>query len=144
MIDREKLDELYDTLSQAAFDLLQQNGEFFPIGAVIRGDDIDLVAFDAGEEHPASQDVIDGLTEVFKGEAARGAISASAIAFDGRVRSQDTGKPTDAVIVRLRAAGYATDVFTPYDLQTRGLFKKTRTLQAGQAGASEGAQDVFV
>ncbi|MFL0357635.1 hypothetical protein ACI5KX_14315 [Erythrobacter sp. GH1-10] len=144
MIDRDKLDELYDSVVQMASSLLEKNGEFFPIGATVGVDGtVTHVGFHNGDEHPESQAVIDGLTAIHKQQAASGEILASAIAFDVRVRSPETGDAVDAVMTRIRAADYARDVVLPYTLRTSGLFKKSRSLEVGQPSASEGEQDVF-
>ena len=139
-----KLDELYSVMVEMAFALLEKNGEFFPIGAVVSLDSaIQHVATYDGDEHPESQMVIDQLTQLFCGQANEGAILASAIAFDARLRSPETGEAVDAIMIRLRAKDYARDVAMPYELRTSGFIRKTREVEAGQASASEGRQDIF-
>jgi hypothetical protein len=144
MVERNKLDELFDVAVSSAFALLEKNGEFFPLGASIAPDGTvgQLAVFD-GDEHPESQTVINGLTQAFGQQAAEGAILASAISFDARVRSPETGEAVDAIITRIRAKEYARDIAVPYTLRTKGLFKKVHTVEQGQATASEGQQDIF-
>ena len=145
MVDREKLDELFGTVTDMAAMLLEKNGEFFPIGAVVRANgDIEHVAIHDGDEQPQSQTVIENLTKLFRDQAAKGIIVASAVGFDATVRSPETGAATDAIVTRITAMGYARDVNLPYSLTVKGLFRKIRTVAQGQPSASEGAQDVFV
>ena len=144
MEDRAKLDDFYGTMLDMACMLLEKHGEFIPIGAVLNNDgEIQLVAVDDGDDRPQSQTVIEGLTEVFRSQAAQGEIAASAIALDATVRSPETGVATDAIVTRIRAPGYTRDVATPYTLETKGFLRKTRTVAIGTASASEGDQDVF-
>lgn len=144
MVDRNKLDELYEKMVDQTFALLEKNGEFFPIGAVVKldGETRDVITYD-GREQPESQTVIDELTQVFQEQALAGEIIASAIAFDARIRSSETGKAVDTIITRIRATGYARDVAMPYLLKTSGIFKKTYAIEGGQASASAGEQDIF-
>ncbi len=145
MLDKDKLDELFDNLIQFALSLLERNGEFFPIGStVMPNGEIRPVAVYDGDERPESQTVIDQLTVIFQQQADEGTILASAIAFDARIRSSQSGEISDAIVTRIRARDYARDVSLPYRLETKGLFKKTRTLGIGEVSASEGAQDVFL
>ena len=144
MTDRAKLDELYGAVVDMACKLLEQNGEFIPIGAVLDHDgQVQFVAVDDGDDRPQSQAVIQSLTEVFRAQAAQGTIAASAIALDATVRSPETGAGTDAIVTRIRAPGYTRDVATPYTIETKGFLRKTRTVSTGAASASEGDQDVF-
>lgn len=144
MIDKDRLDDLFDHALSSAMALLEKNGEFFPLGASIGSDgQVGLLASYDGDDHPESQTVIDGLTSALRQQASEGAILASAIAFDARVRSPETGEAVDAVITRIRAKDYARDIAVPYQLHTKGLFKKTRSIAQGQATASEGEQDIF-
>lgn len=145
MIDRDKLDELFDALANSALSLLEANGEFYPIGAVIAADrQIRFVQAHEGDEHPESQAVIDDLTKVFKGMVADEGILASAISFDARITSPDIGEAVDAIVTRIRAKDYARDVSIPYHLKTSGLFRKNRLLECGEPSASEGSQDIFI
>ena len=143
-IDRAKLDELYGVICDMAFFLLEKNGEFFPIGAVVDASgEIRHVAIYDGEEHPDSNQVIAGLTEHFQQQASDGAILASAIAADVKVRPSPDAAPTDAVLVRLRSSDFARDAVQPYAIETSGIFKKTRKIVQGNPTANAAEQDVF-
>jgi len=125
--------------------LLEQNGEFFPLGAVVGQDgEVAHVAVQGEDEHPESQTVIEELTGLFRSRAAEGAILASVVAFDARVRPSADSPPVDAIVCRIRAADYARDVVTPYSISTSGLFRKTRKVDTMVPSASEGRQDVFI
>lgn len=143
-VDNEKLDELFGAAVDMAVFLLEQNGEFFPIGAVVDQDGaVSYVAIESEEDQPESKAVIQELTKLFTERAAEGSILASVIAFDARVRPYPDAAPVDAIVSRIRAPGYARDVITPYSITTSGLFRKKRKVETGPASASEGQQDIF-
>jgi len=81
-------------------DLLTQFGEFYPLAAAInKNDEIVQVGVDVGEEHPPSTKVIAELKAGLKQAALIGDYTCIAIFYDVKVKSQETGQPTDAIAV---------------------------------------------
>lgn len=144
MSDKAKLDELFGAVIDMAAFLLEQNGEFFPIGAVLdREGQVTYVAIESEGEQQESQAVIAELTSMLRGRAGEDSIAASAVAFDARVRPSPDAPPVDAVVARIRAPDYARDIVTPYVISTSGLFRKKRKVETSPSTASEGEQDIF-
>jgi hypothetical protein len=92
------LNALKDTLYPIAKKMLAEHGEFFPCGAFVKLDgEIVHCAFSDGDEHPASQKVIDMLTAKFGELASRREIRAAGICFDVRVATKDRPQKLDAL-----------------------------------------------
>jgi hypothetical protein len=136
--ERDDLDALLNSLLPFAQDMLRKHGEFLPFGAVMTTDGaIGLVAGDAGEEHPPSQEVIDLLADGMRARAEAGEITAAGICFDVRLRTPD-GKATDAIQVSLEhRAGDAASVLMPY---SKGRFTG---LKFGELSSAPGERRVF-
>lgn len=144
-VAREKLDELYQAAVDMAGFLLEQAGEFFPIGCVVTSSgEVTHVAIHDGDEHPDVQQVMDGLQQLFRKQAADGEIVASALAIGIRARRAAEDPPTDAICVRLRSADFCRDAIVPYTLKSSGFFRKTRTVEMGEAWAQAAEQDIFL
>ncbi|MEM8919293.1 MAG: hypothetical protein AAGE37_10580 [Pseudomonadota bacterium] len=143
-ISNDKLDDLFATGQNAAEHLLAENAEFYPIGHIIGSDgEIRMVAVDIGQENPESQIVIDQFEAIFLEQAKAGAILASAVSYDARIQDPQSGEPTDAVITKIRAHGYARNVIVPYEIKTSGIIKKKRELKFGQTLAMEDQNEIF-
>ena len=119
------LDALLNTLLPLAKELLAKQGEFFPFAAAMRADgQIVHVAAHDGDEHPASQQVIDNLVRALRPQAEGGAIRAAGICLDARVEPPGQSNKTDAVAMRLEhATGEAVQVFVPYRKTWLGKYK---------------------
>ncbi len=144
MPSQDQLDDLYSACLDMAAALLEKNGEFYPIAFELTADgQIAAVAVMEEGENPPSQQVIDSLLYVLRERAASGAIAASAMAVDIRVRRNPDDVPTDAVQVRLRAADYARDVIAPYTIATSGLLRKKRKLHLDTPYAKAAENEIF-
>jgi hypothetical protein len=96
--------------------LLAEHGEFYPYAmAMAKDGKVVAVAATTAGDHPASQDVIEGLVASLRAGASKGEYKASAVFFDVRVQQPSKKEKTDAVQVSLEhIAGYCVDVFFPY------------------------------
>jgi hypothetical protein len=115
------LNALKNVLLPVAKRMLTEHGEFFPTGVVMNldGEIVNCSALESGDEHPASQAVIDVLTENLRELASRGDIRAAGICCDVRVATQEHPEKVDAVQFALEHAnGESVDVFLPYDLDS--------------------------
>ncbi|MBC2776592.1 hypothetical protein [Parasphingopyxis marina] len=143
-VNQEQLDALYAAGLDMAEALLARNGEFFPFAHYISPQgEITALAVHDGDEHPESAAVIASLQEKLKGMAGRGEAIASAISANVAVRKPDDGGRTDAVLVQLRAEGYARDAVMPFALSGGGLFRKAQTVEMGQPFAQEAENEIF-
>lgn len=143
-LSQDQMDELYSTCLDAAANLLEKNGEFFPIAFEWdAGGQIRAVAVMEEEDHPPSQQVIDSLLYVLREHAASGQIIASAMAVDIRVRREPGKSPIDAVQVRLRGIDYVRDVIVPYTVESSGFFRRKRALHFDAPYAQAAENDVF-
>jgi hypothetical protein len=134
--------EQCETLMNEAIDfaevLLNKNGEFFPFGKAMDADGniVSVAAYD-GDEHSPSQEVIDMLKAGFRSCGQKGEYIACALAYDVRVRSQESGDPVDAVAIDLdNVNDYSVTVFFPYSMQNgEAVF--------GSISAQQGDNDIF-
>ena len=111
------LNELLNGLLPMAQMLLQKQGEFYPIGAIMLSDgEIRHVgAKIEGDDHPPSQSLIDLLTERFRKEAAKGKLRAAGICYDVLTIPPGKDRKQDAICCGLEhCLGETVDVFTPY------------------------------
>lgn len=137
MTPKEDCEILLNSILPIAEKLLEKNGEFYPVGAVLKSDDTTAMTsvFD-GAEFPDSNAVIDGLIEAHRKSALNGEIKVSGIAWNGSVSTE--GKARDAIIVSLEhKSGYSVIVGRTYKI---GMFKKIRF---GEIFAQSGRHDVF-
>lgn len=119
------LDLLFDHLIKLAQKLLQDQGGFLPVGAVVEADgQVRYVAAMDDQEYPGAQPLLDALTAEFRSMAASGAIRASGICFDVLVGPDSDAPKRDAIQCRLEHSnGEAIDVFTPYSKDLSGSFR---------------------
>jgi hypothetical protein len=106
------LDRLADATIAAARNFLDRNGEFIPFPMAIKADgELALIGLQQPEtpEVPLSQDVIDGIVDLFRDR--RDSIRALAIGADVRLAGEDL----DAIEVRLEhREGVSLSVLVPY------------------------------
>ncbi|HEY5320421.1 MAG TPA: hypothetical protein VIJ76_06065 [Galbitalea sp.] len=106
------LDRLADATIAAARNFLDRNGEFIPFPMAIKADgELALIGLQQPEtpQIPLSQDVIDGIIELFRDR--RDSIRALAIGADVRLAGEDL----DAIEVRLEhREGVSLSVLVPY------------------------------
>jgi|SRR5580698_8124242 hypothetical protein len=119
------LDLLFDHLIKLAQKLLQDQGGFLRIGAVVEADgQVRYVAAMDDKEHPGAQPLLNALTAEFRSMAASGAIRASGICFDVMVAPNSDAPKRDAIQCRLEHSnGEAIDVFSPYSKDLSGSFR---------------------
>ncbi|RYD96701.1 MAG: hypothetical protein EOP50_06370 [Sphingobacteriales bacterium] len=96
----EDLNLLLQYLVGFGSDLLEQYGEFFPVGAYLdlTGEVVPLAVYD-GEDKPDAEMVIGRLQQEFYERVQKGNAMAWAVAFDARVQSEEYPEGTDAVVV---------------------------------------------
>ena len=132
------LDELLNAILSMAETLLTKNGEFYPIGAMMFSDgEIRYVAAGVeGDEHPASQTLIDIFTENFQKEASEGKLRAAGIGYDALTVPPGKVEKQDAICCSLEhCLGEAVNVFRPYtkkedcSLKFEEIFVADRTPQ---------------
>lgn len=109
------LDLLFDHLTKLAQKLLQENGGFLPLGAVVETDgQVRYIAAMNEKEYPGAQPLLDIFTAEFRSMAASGAIRASRIYFDVLVAPDRDVPKRDAIQCRMEHSnGEALDVFMP-------------------------------
>src|ERR1700722_3566006 len=132
------LNELLNALLLMAERLLKEQGEFYPIGAIMLSDgEIRHIGGRIeGNDHPPSQSLIDLLTETFQKEAAKGNLRAAGISYDVLTVPPGKDQKQDAICCSLEHCfGEVVDVFKPYarrgdgTLQFGDIFAAKRTSQ---------------
>lgn len=105
--------------------MLSKYHEFYPFGGTMSVDGkIAQVGSSTGEEHPASQPLIDLLEKGFRDGAKRHLYKATAIVVDVRMIPPGKKEKQDAVEVRLdHVSGYTVRVVFPYALSPKGDLK---------------------
>ena len=134
--DRRQLDDLLDAMLPFAHQMLDKHGEFYPFGAAMRRDGtVNMVAGDAGSEHPPSDQMMDLLRRRMRSKQQE--YLAVGLCYDVRVRARAEGETTDAICVSLEhREGRAVDVFEPYT-------KRGATVEYGSLFAQQGQRLVF-
>ncbi len=96
--------------------MVSEEGSFNPFGAIMDTDGaIQWVAADSGEEFPASQVLIDVLTDTFKGMAASGDIRAATICYDALAVPPGETVKADAIGFALEhLSGESVTALIPY------------------------------
>jgi len=135
---KDEAQQLMDSVLPFAEQMLNKHGEFVPYGGVMKSNgEIISVAGTDGEEQPKSTDIIQILQDGFRNEAENGNYKATAIVYDVRVRSPETGDPSDAIAIALdHKSGYSVVVLLPYTLENGQL-------EYGQISAQAGENSVF-
>ena len=116
------LDELLNAVVSTAQMLLKEQGEFYPIGAMMLADgEIRTVGL-ADEHYPQAH--IDLLTETFQKEAAKGKLRAAATCLDVLTVPPGKDQKQDAIFCGLEhCLGESLDAFIPYFRTTDGNFQ---------------------
>jgi hypothetical protein len=130
--------QLADTLLPFAEKMLSGAGEFYPFGALMKTDGkiVQAGAYN-GKEQPTSQQLLDLLRGAFRAQAAKGAIIASAVAFDVRVVPPGGTEKMDAVEIELdHRDNYSVIVFFPYVIEHGSV-------QFCPAFANKGSNGIF-
>lgn len=119
---KEECEDLMNSAVPFARQMLAQHREFFPYGEAMTADgQIVAIAGDTGEEHPASQAVIDVLEKGFQEGARVGRYKATALVVDMRVVPPGKDVKQDAIAVRLdHRDGYSVVVVFPYSIAAGG------------------------
>jgi hypothetical protein len=120
------LNDLLNAVVSMAQMLLKEQGEFYPIGAIMLADgEIRHVGGKIeGDDHPQSQSLIDLLTESFQEEAAKGKLRAAAICFDAMTVPPGKDQKQDAIFCALEhCLGESVDAFMPYVRTGDGNFQ---------------------
>ena len=125
---QDDLDGLLNAVLPFAEQSIARHGEMYPFGAAVTAaGELKMLAVDPGAgEHPASQDVLDGLYV----RARQSQDEHRAVAFAADVKANGS----DALRVELEHLEGTTLVLLPY---TRSRFKKTVTLGQMSSGVGE-------
>jgi len=119
---KEECEVLMSSALPFAHQMLVQHREFFPYGeAMAPNGQIIAIAGDTGEEHPASQAVIDVFEKGLQEGARNGKYKATALVVDMRVIPPGKDVKQDAIAVRLdHRDGYSVVVLFPYAIGVGG------------------------
>ncbi len=110
------LDKILNMLLAFAQRMLTKHGEFHPFAASMNNDGhVAPVGGYTGDEHPASQEVIDLLVDGLRQRANQGEIKAAGICLDVRIIPPGETEKVDAICAQLEHEnGEAADVYLPY------------------------------
>ena len=135
---KDEAQELMDSVLPFAEQMLNKHGEFIPYGGAMKSNgEIISVAGTDGEEQPKSANITEILQDGFRNEAKNGTYKATAIVYDVRIRSPETGDASDAIAIALdHKSGYSVVVLLPYTLENGQL-------EYGQISAQAGENSVF-
>ena len=135
------LDNLLNAILPFAQQMLAKHGEFYPFGSAMTNSG-EIVAQGAALEsndHPASQPLIELMTQAFRKQALAGQIRAAGICYDVRTIPPGESVKTDAICVTLESnTGQCVSVFVPYK---KGWFGK---IKYGELFASKIDAQIFV
>lgn len=123
----QQLHELLTYCMQFAELMLRDAGEFYPFGATTGLDgQVRAVGGSDGTERPDPREIFAMLGESFAAEAGAGSILGAALAANVDVPADYEAPYPDALRVHLEAPGFSRQVYVPYKLSLKGLFRKSR------------------
>jgi hypothetical protein len=140
MTPKEECEALMNALVPFAQQMLSKHREFYPFGGTMSVEGkIAQTASSTGEEHAASQPLIDLLEKGFRDGAKRHLYKATAILVDVRTTPPGKKEKQDAVEVRLdHVSGYSVRVVFPYAFSPKG------DLELAPPFAAPGEGKIFV
>lgn len=110
--------------------ILEAHGEFHPFGAMVdSAGQVVAAAASTGEEHPNSQDLYKLLVEGLRDEIVKGRAIAIAVAVNVTIPEEYSPNHNDGVRVTLESAGHSRNVYVPYQMVSRGIFRKRQTAE---------------
>ena len=115
-------EELMNAVLPFAEEMLTKYREFFPFGGTMSADGgIAHTGGWAGDEHPASTEVIELLEKQFRALAQSGECKATALVYDIRTIPPGKEEKQDAIAVALdHRDDYSVVVFFPYSFTSGG------------------------
>jgi len=116
------LDRLFGALWEFAEKLLSEQGEFYPFGSTMNlsGEVTYTAAYD-GDEYPASQTLIDLLSDIYRRQVSLKEIRAAGICYDVRITPSGIQDITDAFCMSLEHLSWeAMNVYVPYKMLESG------------------------
>jgi len=129
----EQLHELLTYCLDFARTMLEKAGEFHPFGATLSQDGkVAAVGGYNGEEHPKAQEIYELLADAFRSGARTGEFLGVALAANVNIPAQFSPVLPDGVRVHIESAGYSRFIYLPYKIKVSGIFKKTRSVEAGE------------
>ena len=136
MTPKEECEELMNSVFPFAQQMLSKHREFYPFGGTMSiNGKIAHTASSTGEEHPASQPLIDLLEQGFREGAKRHQFKATAIVLDVRTIPPGKKEKQDAVEVRLdHVSGYSVRVVFPYAFSPQGKLEFSPPFAAAGEG----------
>jgi hypothetical protein len=118
---QDRLNQLFTFTVDFAKDMLAENGDFFPFGAVVS--DAGTVSAEAGQdsgaEMPDAHEVYRVIFERFAGQKPDNAIAAALVA-NVTIPDEFESPVRDGVRVHLESEGYARFIYVPYEFVTEG------------------------
>lgn len=117
---KEECERLMNEAIPFAEKTLRKHKEFYPYAYVLRPNgEVVMIAGDAGNEKPKSQDIIDILRTSLMDDAAAAKVRATAIVYDVRVQLPG-GESSDAIAVALdHCDGFSCIMLFPYAMRWR-------------------------
>jgi hypothetical protein len=121
----EQLHELLKYCMEFGRTVLENSGEFYPFGAVIRSDGkLNAVGGWDGNGKPNPLDIHRLLADGFARQAADGSILAAALAANVNIPAEYAPPVGDGLRAQVEAAGFSRYIYVPYRVEKRGLFRK--------------------
>ena len=137
---KEEAEMLLNALLPFAQQQLEKYAEFFPFGAsMLMNGEIRMTSIYNGQEHPASQDVIDEIKSVFLQEAKNGNYKATGLVYNISFIDPQTKEKRDGVSVALDHKDHYSIIVTfPY------VLKENNQVQFFSPTASKGKGEIFL
>lgn len=116
-VTQARLNQLFTFSMDFAKDMLAENGDFFPFGALVseNGTVSAEAGQDGGSDTPDAHDVYRVIFERFAGARPDGTIAAALVA-NVTIPDEFDAPARDGVRVHLESEGYARFIYVPYDI----------------------------
>ena len=140
----EQLHEMLSYCTDFARTMLEDSGDFYPFGATLSPQGVvAAVGGYNGEEKPTPTEIYQLLGESFLSGAARGELAGVALAANVNIPPEFKSDSRDGLRVHLESQGYSRFIYVPYQLGTKGLFKKRRVVEFSEPFSVELAPTFF-
>jgi hypothetical protein len=136
---KEETEELLNAIMPFAKQMLEKQGEFYPVGAAtLSNGKIVMVSARENDHHPSPQILIDDLLATFRIAAKSGKYKATAIVANILARPPGEAKKINAISVYLdHMSGYSVQVVFPYRITPKNEVILSKPF------ASSGHRNVF-
>lgn len=133
-----QLEEALKYCNDFAIHMLNDSGEFYPFGALIKPNgELVSVAGHIGEEFPDTIELLKFLDNAMNSQISEGEAIATALTVNVNIPPKFSALYTDGIKVTLKADGYHRSTYTPYKIYKTGILKSRSNVKLAESFSVE-------